>query len=129
MLDMGDPVRIVDLAENLIRLSGLEPYVEMPIVFTGLRPGEKLHEELTSVMEQAVPTEVDKVRIVENGDADAMGVNRILARLLDQGAAGDLEQTLLAIRALVPECASPLRERTERPASVLEFGRRVSGAA
>ena len=46
VLDMGEPVRIVDLAEQMIRLAGKRPYDDIEIVFTGLRPGEKLHEEL-----------------------------------------------------------------------------------
>ena len=64
MLEMGAPVRIVDLARNLIRLSGLEPDVDIPIIFTGLRPGEKLHEQLTDESEATMPTRYQKIRIV-----------------------------------------------------------------
>src|SRR5690606_33619645 len=64
MLEMGEPVKIVSLAKNLIRLSGLEPDVDIPIIFTGLRPGEKLHEQLTSDTEETLPTRYEKIRIV-----------------------------------------------------------------
>jgi FlaA1/EpsC-like NDP-sugar epimerase len=63
MLDMGDPVRITDLALNLLRLSGVRD-PESRIVYTGLRPGEKLHEELAASDEEAQPTAVPKVRVL-----------------------------------------------------------------
>ncbi|HEV3051646.1 MAG TPA: nucleoside-diphosphate sugar epimerase/dehydratase [Longimicrobium sp.] len=111
MLEMGEPVRIVELAENLIRLSGLEPYTDVPIVFTGLRPGEKLHEELMSDAEATVPTALGKVRIVQTGDPDPDLLTGGLDRLVAATAVGSQADVLDAIRGLVPECVSPLRER------------------
>ena len=116
MLEMGEPVRIVELAENLIRLSGLEPYTDVPIVFTGLRPGEKLHEELMSDLEATVPTAVPKIRVVQSNGADAESLTTGLDRLAAAAAVGDLRDALLAICALVPECVAPLRERAGQPA-------------
>jgi FlaA1/EpsC-like NDP-sugar epimerase len=63
VLDMGQPVKIVDLARNLILLSGLKPDEDIKIEFTGMRPGEKLYEELSSLLEDTVPTEHEKIRI------------------------------------------------------------------
>ena len=63
VLDMGQPVKIVDLARNLILLSGLKPEQDIKIQFTGMRPGEKLYEELSTLLEDTVPTEHEKVRI------------------------------------------------------------------
>jgi FlaA1/EpsC-like NDP-sugar epimerase len=63
VLDMGQPVKIVDLARNLILLSGLKPEEDIKIQFTGMRPGEKLYEELSTLLEDTVPTEHEKVRI------------------------------------------------------------------
>jgi FlaA1/EpsC-like NDP-sugar epimerase len=57
ILDMGEPVRILDLAREMIRLSGHEPDVDIPIVYSGLRPGEKLFEELLGAEEGSEPTE------------------------------------------------------------------------
>ncbi|MCX6624721.1 MAG: nucleoside-diphosphate sugar epimerase/dehydratase, partial [Acidobacteria bacterium] len=68
VLDMGQPVKIVDLARNLILLSGLKPDEDIKIQFTGMRPGEKLYEELSSMLEDTVPTTHEKIRIfVGNG--------------------------------------------------------------
>ena len=71
VLDMGEPVRIVDLAREMIRLSGLEPDRDIEIVFTGVRPGEKLDEKLFNEGEEVVPTDHAKI---------AMAVRRPLPR-------------------------------------------------
>jgi FlaA1/EpsC-like NDP-sugar epimerase len=63
VLDMGQPVKIVDLARNLILLSGLKPDEDIQITFSGMRPGEKLFEELSSLLEDTIPTEHEKIRI------------------------------------------------------------------
>ena len=63
VLDMGQPVKIVDLARNLILLSGRRPDVDIKIEFAGVRPGEKLYEELSTLLEDTVPTEHEKIRI------------------------------------------------------------------
>jgi FlaA1/EpsC-like NDP-sugar epimerase len=68
VLDMGEPVKIVDLARNLILLSGLRPGQDIKIEFAGVRPGEKLHEELSTMLEDTVPTAHEKIRIfIGNG--------------------------------------------------------------
>jgi FlaA1/EpsC-like NDP-sugar epimerase len=68
ILDMGEPVKIVDLARNLILLSGLKPDEDIKIEFTGIRPGEKLCEELSTLIEDTVPSAHEKIRIfVGNG--------------------------------------------------------------
>ncbi|HEU5208085.1 MAG TPA: nucleoside-diphosphate sugar epimerase/dehydratase [Longimicrobiales bacterium] len=110
MLEMGEPVRIVSLAENLIRLSGLEPYRDVPIVFTGLRPGEKLHEELMSQVEQTVATGIEKIRIVQTDETDRTELERGLDCLAAALTLATREDLLNAIRHLVPECEPPLRK-------------------
>jgi FlaA1/EpsC-like NDP-sugar epimerase len=111
MLEMGRPVRVVDLAENLITLSGLEPYKDVPIVFTGMRPGEKLHEELMSAVEETIPTTVEKIRIVQTDEADGGAVESGVDRMAADAAVGDSADLLTALVELVPECAPSLRER------------------
>ena len=71
LLDMGEPIRIVDLAENLIRLAGLEPGRDIPIEVMGLRPGERLREELVLANEQLLPTAHEKVFMVRNHGFDS----------------------------------------------------------
>ena len=101
MLEMGEPVKIVDLARNLIRLSGFEPDVDIPIVFIGLRPGEKLHEQLTSEREKTVPTRYEKIRVVrtETPTLEERGLDSLRSAL----DAGDERAVLHRLRELVPE--------------------------
>jgi FlaA1/EpsC-like NDP-sugar epimerase len=81
-LDMGEPVRILDLAENMIRLYGYEPGVDIPIVFTGVRPGEKLSEELFGTGEPMSRTSHPRIWQVEAGNAvDRRELVRSLAHL------------------------------------------------
>lgn len=78
MLEMGEPVRILDLARNLLRLSGNRSR-KRSIVFTGLRPGEKLHEELVAPDEETIETPIPKVRLIRAGDAAGQSVGDTLA--------------------------------------------------
>lgn len=79
MLEMGEPVRIVDLAENLLRLSGAHRLNGQSIVYTGLRPGEKLHEELIAPDEYTIPTSIPKVRLIGGRGGEQ---TRVLSALL-----------------------------------------------
>ena len=72
MLEMGEPVKILDLARSMMRLSGRTEGYDASIEITGMRPGEKLHEELAAPEERAEPTGIDKVMILRNGDLGAV---------------------------------------------------------
>jgi FlaA1/EpsC-like NDP-sugar epimerase len=101
VLDMGQPVKIVDLARNLILLSGLKPDRDIKIEFTGMRPGEKLYEELSSLLEDTVPTDHEKVRIfVGNGvpEEDVQTWLKSLRRICEARETGRL---VVALKELV----------------------------
>src|SRR6266480_879187 len=113
ILEMGKPIRILELAEQLIRLSGLEPYRDISIAFSGLRPGEKLAEELVAFAEDTVPTSAYKIRVIERNGADGPAVERDLEHLLEVLAHGSRDEMIDAISRLVPEYV-PWQTR-ERP--------------
>ena len=103
LLRMGEPVRIVDLARNLIELSGLKADEDIKIVFTGLRPGEKLHEELQSATEDALPTSNNKIMVLTGLEPLGDSEWQTMKRMEDVVIGGDPAETLSVLRLLVPE--------------------------
>ncbi len=110
MLEMGEPVRILDLAEKLIRFSGRVPGKDIQIVFTGLRPGEKLTEEQISALEATVPTSAEKIRISQTQESAGPELVQGLSRLFACLEAGDGDGLLTTLCELVPECVPPLQQ-------------------
>jgi FlaA1/EpsC-like NDP-sugar epimerase len=101
VLEMGQAVRIADLARQMIRLSGLEPDEDVEIVFTGLAPGEKLHEELVSDGEEVVPTHHDRIRVLRLHERPAHA-DDWLATLEACVETGHLQNAVALLRSLVP---------------------------
>jgi FlaA1/EpsC-like NDP-sugar epimerase len=101
VLDMGQPVRIVDLARNLILLSGLRPDEDIRIEFTGVRPGEKLCEELNTITETTVPTRHDKIRIFTGPGVTPEEMARHLEGLRKETDIRDAEGIIRRLQALV----------------------------
>ena len=107
VLDMGEPVRIVDLAETMIKLSGKEPGRDVGIEFVGARPGEKLHEELWSDDETVGPTEHDAIMLVTRPPIDAVWLEEELDHLEQLVQAGETLELVGRLNAIV---GAPKRE-------------------
>jgi FlaA1/EpsC-like NDP-sugar epimerase len=82
LFDMGEPVKILDVAEKLIKLSGLQPYEDIDIKFTGLRPGEKLYEELLNDTELSKPTHHPKITIANIDKSNFDKISKSISDLL-----------------------------------------------
>ncbi|MBU5294115.1 polysaccharide biosynthesis protein [Anaerosalibacter bizertensis] len=102
ILDMGEPVKIMDLAKDLIRLSGFEPDVDIPIEITGLRPGEKLYEELLLDEEGISDTGHNKIFIGKPIFTDYNYLIEELEKLKDITNTGDIEKIKQSIKKIVP---------------------------
>jgi len=103
VLDMGRPVRIVDLARQMIRLAGLRPEEDVAIRFTGLRPGEKLTEELFHGREPPVQTGYPGLLMATPRTADRTQVTRAIEAIEAACRSGDAAEAVRLLRALVPE--------------------------
>jgi FlaA1/EpsC-like NDP-sugar epimerase len=122
ILNMGEPVRIDDLARNLIRLSGLEPERDIAIVYTGLRPGERLNETLASPSEATEADEAGRIFVAREGAIEWAELEPWLDRLLEASACGDdvrtrreLELVMAEFGAKAPEDYPAGRESAPQP--------------
>jgi len=118
VLEMGDPVKIADLARQMIRLAGLVPDIDIKIAYVGLRPGEKLFEELFHEAEPPVPTDSDGLLLARPRAADYAVLSRALDELEDAVRHRQVDRTLAILERLVPEFQSGDRKSPPARAAV-----------
>jgi FlaA1/EpsC-like NDP-sugar epimerase len=114
MLEMGEPIKIVDLAKKLIELSGLKPGDDIEIKFTGMRPGEKIEEELLTKQENLVPTPFEKIRLQKNVNYDPDKIAKFLHDLKSHVELGNMKAIYSDIVHLIPEMTGPSFEELMR---------------
>jgi len=102
VLDMGEPIKILDLAKEMIRLSGFEPDKDIPIVFTGVRPGEKLFEEILTAEEGTIATQNQKIFIAKLSEINVDKLNTGLDKLKEFAKIGDKENIVKVLKSLIP---------------------------
>ena len=106
VFDMGEPVKILDLARNMIRLAGYTPEKDIRIVFTGLRPGEKLYEELLNQKETTIPTANEKIMVARVREFDFDTVSPEVDQLIATSQQTKPFMTVKLMKKLVPEYIS-----------------------
>ena len=129
VLDMGAPVKIVDLARQMIRLAGLRPGQDVPIVYTGIRPGEKLHEELFHGAEPLAPSGLPGIFVAAPRALDQAALAEGIAAVARAAAAGDDRAVRESLRRLVPEYRPATREPLQNPQPVTPAKAGVHGQA
>ena len=129
---MGEPVKIVDLARNLILLSGLRPDEDIKIEFTGMRPGEKLYEELSTMEEDTVPTPYEKIKIFTGNGQPSAGLEPYLEALRHICERRDVPGLVLTLKDLIPDynpSAQLLRRIVDLPKTAVTAAPRANAAA
>jgi FlaA1/EpsC-like NDP-sugar epimerase len=101
ILDMGEPVRIVDLAKDLIKLSGFEPDVDIPIAFSGVRPGEKLYEELMTNEEKGGATAHEKIFVAKPSLLELEALDRTVQVLQEAALKSDYATIRRQLKAFI----------------------------
>jgi len=102
VLDMGSPVKIVDLAREMIKLSGFEPDKDIPIVFTGIRPGEKLFEEILTTEEETISTKNQKIFIAKLSKINEEKLYTGIQKIKEAYSNNDKQRIKTAVRELIP---------------------------
>lgn len=106
VFDMGESVKIDTLARRMIRLAGFEPDKDIKIEYTGLRPGEKLYEEVLSTKENTLPTSHDRIRIASVRDYDYDKISAEFDEIAELSRNVEIEKTVQLMKAIVPEFKS-----------------------
>lgn len=106
VFDMGEPVKIVDLAHRMIKLSGLEPHVDIKIIYTGLRPGEKLYEELLSDDATTMPTHHEKILISKDPTMDYQNIEKYCNHIVKAALRREKVEVVQILKEIVPEFKS-----------------------
>ena len=103
ILDMGTPIKIDDMARDLIRLSGFEPDVDIKIEYIGLRPGDKLYEELITAGENIRPTRHEKIMVLKGAGCDLQLLNGQIDELSQRATEQDAQKIKSKLMEIVPE--------------------------
>ncbi|MDW9380302.1 nucleoside-diphosphate sugar epimerase/dehydratase [Chryseobacterium sp. JV558] len=106
VFDMGEPVKILDLAKRMIKLSGFEPNIDIKIIYTGLRPGEKLYEELLSDDAKTLPTHNDKIMISKDPSTGFEEIDTLTKQITKASLRRDKVEVVRILKTIVPEFRS-----------------------
>jgi FlaA1/EpsC-like NDP-sugar epimerase len=106
VFDMGEPVKILDLARRMIKLSGFEPNIDIKIIYTGLRPGEKLYEELLSDNAKTLPTHNEKIMISKDPTMEFLEIESLIKLITDASVMEDKVNVVKLLKTIVPEFKS-----------------------
>ncbi|WBV54224.1 polysaccharide biosynthesis protein [Chryseobacterium gambrini] len=106
VFDMGEPVKILDLARRMIKLSGFEPNIDIKIIYTGLRPGEKLYEELLSDDAKTLPTHNEKIMISKDPSMEFSEIESMINLVTRAAVKRDKVEVVRILKTIVPEFRS-----------------------
>jgi len=106
VFDMGEPVKILDLAKRMIKLSGFEPHTDIKIIYTGLRPGEKLYEELLSDDATTLPTHNEKILISKDPNMEFEDIEQYTNKIIKAALRREKTEVVQILKDIVPEFKS-----------------------